>query len=285
MTILAPVYFASIGLKADFAGDFVLSIVLLVFLAACAGKIIGASLGAWLGGIRGRDALAVGFGLNARGAMEIVLASAALDYGLRGMTIGTPRRGSIHDVILRKMISDCGLGDDITIRNYDWADFILDAMMDGEIDGGCGTPPLAILAARQLGAKMILSPSKVWPYNPSYGIVASERFIQDSPHALEEFLRGHEDACNLIRERNDAAARLVHGVAEIIEEDFAREVFLVSPKYCASLPDEYVKSAMAFVPALQEMGYLDRDLTREDVFCTRFIEKVHPGRHHYEARS
>jgi Kef-type K+ transport system membrane component KefB len=82
MTILAPVYFASIGLKADFAGDFVLSIVLLVFLAACAGKIIGASLGAWLGGIGGRDALAVGFGLNARGAMEIVLASAALDYGL-----------------------------------------------------------------------------------------------------------------------------------------------------------------------------------------------------------
>jgi Kef-type K+ transport system membrane component KefB len=80
--ILAPIYFASIGLKADFAGDFVLSIVLLVFLAACAGKIIGASLGAWLGGIGGRDALAVGFGLNARGAMEIVLASAALDYGL-----------------------------------------------------------------------------------------------------------------------------------------------------------------------------------------------------------
>ncbi len=82
IAILAPVYFASIGLKADFAGDFVLSIVLFVFLAACAGKIIGASLGAWLGGIGGRDALAVGFGLNARGAMEIVLASAALDYGL-----------------------------------------------------------------------------------------------------------------------------------------------------------------------------------------------------------
>ena len=82
MTILAPVYFASIGLKADFARDFVLAIVLLVFLAACAGKIMGASMGAWLGGISGGDALAIGFGLNARGAMEIVLASAALDYGL-----------------------------------------------------------------------------------------------------------------------------------------------------------------------------------------------------------
>jgi NitT/TauT family transport system substrate-binding protein len=205
----------------------------------------------------------------------------------RGMTIGAPRRGSIHDVILRKLISDCGLSDDISIRNYDWADFILDAMMDGEVEGGCGTPPLAVLAARQLGAKMVLSPSKVWPYNPSYGIVASERFIQNSSLALEDFLRRHEDACNLIREQPDAAARLVHIVAEIIEEDFAREVFRVSPKYCAGLPDEYINSAMAFVPALREMGYLDidRDLTREDVFCMRLIEKVHPGRHHYEARS
>jgi Kef-type K+ transport system membrane component KefB len=33
-------------------------------------------------GIEGRKALAIGFGLNARSAMEIVLASAALDYGL-----------------------------------------------------------------------------------------------------------------------------------------------------------------------------------------------------------
>lgn len=202
----------------------------------------------------------------------------------KGMTIGTPQRGSIHDVILRKLISDCGLGDDVLIRNYEWADFILDAMMDGEIEGGCGTPPLAVLAARQLGAKIILSPSKVWPYNPSYGIVASERFIQDSPFALEDFLRRHEDASNLIRERPDMAARLVHSVAGIIEEDFAREVFQVSPKYCASLPDEYIKSAMAFVPALREMGYLDRDLTREDVFCTRLIEKLHPERHHYKVR-
>jgi len=39
---------------------------------------------------------------------------------------------------------------------------------------------------------------------------------------------------------------------------------------------------MAFVPALREMGYLDKDLTAEDVFYARLIEKVHPGRHHYK---
>jgi Kef-type K+ transport system membrane component KefB len=82
MTILAPVYFVSIGLKTNFVTNFDLVLVLLVFSIACIGKIIGAGLGAISGGLSKQKALAVGFGLNARGAMEIVLASAALDYGL-----------------------------------------------------------------------------------------------------------------------------------------------------------------------------------------------------------
>lgn len=82
MTILAPIYFVSIGLKTNFAANFDLAIVLLVFFVACIGKILGAGLGAMAGGVKVRKALAIGFGLNARGAMEIVLATAALDYGL-----------------------------------------------------------------------------------------------------------------------------------------------------------------------------------------------------------
>lgn len=60
------------------------------------------------------------------------------------------------------------------------------------------------------------------------------------------------------------------------------EVFRISPKYCASLPGEYIDSALAFLPALREMGYHDRDLAEGDVFDTRAIEKVHKGRHHYD---
>lgn len=85
--ILAPIYFTSIGLKANFATNFDISIVLLVFTVACAGKIIGAGLGAKVSGLPGKEALAISFGMNARGAMEIVLASAALDYGLIGPRI------------------------------------------------------------------------------------------------------------------------------------------------------------------------------------------------------
>ncbi|MGE0454541.1 MAG: cation:proton antiporter [Vicinamibacteria bacterium] len=82
VSFFAPLYFVSIGLKANFARDFDLPLVLLVLVVACVGKVGGASLGAWLGGMRTREAFAVGFGMNARGAMEIILASVALESGL-----------------------------------------------------------------------------------------------------------------------------------------------------------------------------------------------------------
>lgn len=166
--------------------------------------------------------------------------------------LGTPRRGSIHDTILRKFVSVSAFDDEI--KNCDWADFILDAMQDGEIDGACGTPPLAVPARRQLGAKILLPPSKTWPFNPSYGIIATVSCINDSLSILEDFLRLHEDACNLIIEEPEEAAELVHRIIEIIKVDFPLEVFRISPKYCASLPQEYIDSNMAFIPTLRKMG-------------------------------
>lgn len=80
--IFAPLFFASIGLKVNFFSYFDLRVVLAVLAVACLGKVIGCSLGARLAGMRGREALAVGFGMNARGTMEIVMGSLGLSYGL-----------------------------------------------------------------------------------------------------------------------------------------------------------------------------------------------------------
>jgi len=79
-----------------------------------------------------------------------------------------------------------------------------------------------------------------------------------SPSIIEVFLKQHDDACHLLREHPEEAARRVHSVIKIVDEDLAREVFRASPKYCAGLPGEYIDSTMAFVPALHflECGLL-----------------------------
>lgn len=82
ITFFAPLYFVSVGLEANFALHFDFVLVLSVTLIATIGKVLGAGLGAWIGGRELREALAMGFAMNARGAMEIILASVALDQGL-----------------------------------------------------------------------------------------------------------------------------------------------------------------------------------------------------------
>lgn len=81
-SIFAPIFFASIGLKADFAANFDLLLVLVVLAIATVGKVGACWLAAKWAGFERRDALAIGFGMNARGAMEIVLGLLALETGV-----------------------------------------------------------------------------------------------------------------------------------------------------------------------------------------------------------
>ncbi len=80
--IFAPIFFASIGLRVNFIANFDLVLVVAVLVIATVGKVIGCGLGAKWCGLPNREALAVGIGMNARGAMEIVLGLLALQRGL-----------------------------------------------------------------------------------------------------------------------------------------------------------------------------------------------------------
>ncbi|MBM3986129.1 MAG: hypothetical protein FJ296_10665, partial [Planctomycetes bacterium] len=84
---LAPIFFASIGLKTDFAASFDPLLCALVLAIACLGKVGGGLLGARLAGLPRREALATGIALNARGAMEIILGLVALRAGLIGQRL------------------------------------------------------------------------------------------------------------------------------------------------------------------------------------------------------
>ena len=80
--IFAPLFFVSIGLHVNFILHFNLQVVLIVLVIACIGKIFGASLGAYMGGLNFKSSLTVGFGMNARGAMEILLGTIAFKAGI-----------------------------------------------------------------------------------------------------------------------------------------------------------------------------------------------------------
>ncbi len=80
--VLAPIFFGIVGLRVnlwELGGGHMLGIVIAV---ACIGKLVGCSLGAYWGGLRFWEAASIAVAMNARGAMEIVVANIGLSLGI-----------------------------------------------------------------------------------------------------------------------------------------------------------------------------------------------------------
>lgn len=80
---LAPIFFASIGLHMELSAVSTIPgfLMLLVFVAFVS-KLIGAGVPAYFLGLNTVDAAAVGIGMSARGAVELIIADIALRAGL-----------------------------------------------------------------------------------------------------------------------------------------------------------------------------------------------------------
>ncbi|MDN3584892.1 cation:proton antiporter [Mucilaginibacter flavus] len=78
INVLAPLFFASVGLRLNFIANFNLEVVLIILVIACLAKLIGAGIGSALSGMTKNESIAVAFGMNARGSQEIVLGLLAL---------------------------------------------------------------------------------------------------------------------------------------------------------------------------------------------------------------
>jgi len=83
-SIFAPIFFATAGLYVDFAVLLTregATWALIVLVVATIAKLAGSFIGGRLSGLSRIESLAAGIGLNARGAMEIVLATIGLSLG------------------------------------------------------------------------------------------------------------------------------------------------------------------------------------------------------------
>jgi NitT/TauT family transport system substrate-binding protein len=198
-----------------------------------------------------------------------------------GKTIGVPGNGSIHDVILKDCITRYAPDRNITVRNYPWADLVTEAVVIDEVAAAFGTPALASAIKRFAGGKILYPAARLWPDNPSYGIVAHRSFLKANREAIEKFLVAHEQAEAILRNDPAAAALAIADHVAVIDREFVLETLRVSPKYCAQLTTKYISSTMAFVRALKKLGYIKRELDKDEIFDTSLIAKIHPEKDHY----
>jgi len=79
LALFAPMFFGLVGLHVDLTALHDYRLALLVCGVAVAGKVLGCLIGGLLGRMSGWEALAVGCGMSARGAVGLVVAKVGLD--------------------------------------------------------------------------------------------------------------------------------------------------------------------------------------------------------------
>jgi NitT/TauT family transport system substrate-binding protein len=200
----------------------------------------------------------------------------------KGTRIGVPGKGSIHDVILQEALEQNGLSHDVGVVNYPWADLVTEAVVKDEVAAAIGTPALAVAIERFAGGSVLYPPSRIWPDNPSYGIVADRGFLAREGSCVETFLRLHEEATQLMRHDPAKAAQLIAGFVGIIDEDFVLDTIRISPRYCAQLTGSFIASTMKFLPVLRQRGYMQIDIAENRIFSRELISRVHPDKDHYD---
>ena len=148
-SFLAPIFFASAGLRVDLrllAEHDVWLWGLGLLAAASASKFLGAGIGARLAALPAREALALGAGLNARGAVQIVV-------GAVGLSLGVLNASSYTVVLL------------VAIGTSMMAPPILRALLAGW--GGSREERERLARERLLGGNALVRPARV--LLPSHG--------------------------------------------------------------------------------------------------------------------
>ncbi len=87
--VFAPLFFATAGLRVDLGvlgRPVVLGSFLVMLAVATSSKFAGSIAGALWGRLPGREALALGIGLNGRGALQVVIGTAGLTTGIFNVT-------------------------------------------------------------------------------------------------------------------------------------------------------------------------------------------------------
>lgn len=90
--VFAPLFFAIAGIRVDLselASASVLGVAVIVTVAATVAKVLGSYVGGRAGRLSRRDSLGLGFTLNARGALEIIVATVGLSLGVIDTTVYT----------------------------------------------------------------------------------------------------------------------------------------------------------------------------------------------------
>ncbi|MDF2928417.1 MAG: nitrate transporter substrate-binding protein [Anaerospora sp.] len=190
----------------------------------------------------------------------------------RGKKIGITRGGT-PDIVLKGILHDAALLNDVTFVEYKKNQEVLQAVASGEVDFGATATGYQLQAA-DLGLKIKMWPDEYWPNHSCCRMLATGAWMKNEKNqeALYRLLRAYLRAEEAMQGNKDEVVDLV---VKKLDLDKATVASFVKSEHMKYDSDPYQNSVVKMWNKMNNFGYIkDNNIKIEDHINTRIYKKA-----------
>jgi NitT/TauT family transport system substrate-binding protein len=193
---------------------------------------------------------------------------------LKGLKIATFPPGTIQDTLLRDWLQQNGIDPetDVEIAGMGPGDAIT-AISSGQVDGVFLPHPAPAIIEVAGNGRTVVQSGEMFPNHACCVVVASGDLIRNHPDVVEQIVRTHIKATDYNLANTDEAA-------EIFAAKTGQDLGTVKKSLAEwdgtwiSDPNIVVDSVVSYSQVQYDLGYIEKPLTREELFDTSFYDKI-----------
>ncbi|MEA1984484.1 MAG: ABC transporter substrate-binding protein [Euryarchaeota archaeon] len=191
---------------------------------------------------------------------------------LKGLKIATFPPGTIQDTLLKNWLIENGIDPetDVEIKGMGPGDAMA-AMAAGQIDGAFLPHPAPTLIAAEGNGRSVLPSGKIMKDHACCVLVVSGDLIRNHPDMVKQIIKTHIRATEYNLNNTDDAAQ-IFATKQSWDVETVKTSLEEWDGIWSANPHPVVDSTVNYAQVQYDLGYVDTELTEEDIFDLSFYD-------------
>jgi NitT/TauT family transport system substrate-binding protein len=191
---------------------------------------------------------------------------------LKGLKIATFPAGTIQDTVLRNWLKENGIDPDteVEIVGMGPGDAIT-AISAGQVDAVFLPHPAPAIIESEGNGRSVVASGEMLPNHACCVLVVSGELIRENPELVKQIVKTHIRATEYNKANVDEAAAVFARKTGWEVEDVEKSLAEWDGEWISD-PNPIVDSTVEYTQVQYELGYIDKPLTKDDIFDLSFYE-------------
>lgn len=192
---------------------------------------------------------------------------------IEGLSIGTFPPGSIQDIVMKKWMKDNSVNlSMVKIRGMGPGDAVT-AIEAGKIDGVMLPHPSPSQIVLDGKGNVVVASGEMWPNHACCSLLVSGKLIREQPDLVNQIIKTHIKATNYVYSNPEEAAKIYANRTRQNLTVVETSMKTWDGKWISD-PFVQIESTVQYAKVDKDLGYINKTLTKDDLFDTTFYEKA-----------